>query len=129
MKKKLSLFILFFGAMLVLFAIHQNPPQQVKWYPPCLFKKTTGFDCPGCGGARASYNLLHGDIPTAANHNLLLLVLLPVSLTGIAALFSNRFLTGWNYMNKPAAILLLILLFWLMRNLPFFPFSWLHSDN
>ena len=27
----------------------------------CLFKTITGYPCPGCGGTRAAYALLHGD--------------------------------------------------------------------
>src|SRR5947209_2229629 len=34
--------------------------------PSCLIKLTTGFDCPGCGGTRAFWYLLHGDVPAAA---------------------------------------------------------------
>lgn len=30
--------------------------------PPCLFKTLTGYPCPGCGGTRAAYALLHGDL-------------------------------------------------------------------
>lgn len=27
----------------------------------CLFKTITGYPCPGCGGTRVAYALLHGD--------------------------------------------------------------------
>jgi Protein of unknown function (DUF2752) len=37
--------------------------------PTCIVKMTTGFDCPGCGGTRAFYYLLHGNIPEAARHH------------------------------------------------------------
>ena len=30
--------------------------------PPCSFHRMTGFYCPGCGGTRAVYALLHGRI-------------------------------------------------------------------
>src|SRR4029453_13820126 len=36
---------------------------------PCLVKLTTGFDCPGCGGTRAFYYLLHGNLPEAVRHH------------------------------------------------------------
>lgn len=29
---------------------------------PCVFQMMTGFYCPGCGGTRALWFLLHGDI-------------------------------------------------------------------
>ena len=31
-----------------------------------------GLDCPGCGGTRAAWLLLHGDLAGAARHNVLL---------------------------------------------------------
>ena len=31
--------------------------------PTCLLKYVTGFDCPGCGGTRAAWYLLPGDVP------------------------------------------------------------------
>src|SRR6476660_2050882 len=39
--------------------------------PSCLVKLTTGFDCPGCGGTRAFFYLLHGNLPAAARHHAL----------------------------------------------------------
>lgn len=29
---------------------------------PCLFQVTTGLYCPGCGGTRATFFLLHGEL-------------------------------------------------------------------
>ena len=37
--------------------------------PTCLVKLTTGLDCPGCGGTRAFYYLMHGNLPEAARHH------------------------------------------------------------
>ena len=37
--------------------------------PTCIVKLTTGLDCPGCGGTRAFYYLLHGNLPEAARHH------------------------------------------------------------
>ena len=39
--------------------------------PTCLVKLTTGFDCPGCGGTRAFYYLLHGNVPAAARSHIM----------------------------------------------------------
>ena len=45
--------------------------------PTCLLKLTTGLDCPGCGGTRALWYLLHGDLPAAARHHFLFVFALP----------------------------------------------------
>ncbi len=45
--------------------------------PTCLLKYTTGFDCPGCGGTRAFWYLLHGDLPAAARHHVLFVFAVP----------------------------------------------------
>jgi hypothetical protein len=37
--------------------------------PGCLVKLTTGLDCPGCGGTRAFYYLLQGNLPEAARYH------------------------------------------------------------
>lgn len=31
-------------------------------FPPCPLLHLTGWQCPGCGGTRSLYSLLHGDI-------------------------------------------------------------------
>ena len=103
-------------------------------YPPCFFKMITGLQCPGCGSARASYNLLHGNLLTAIDHNLLFTATLPlVVIDGAARLFFNRensiqkfrvfnYITAWQ-------VLLIVTIFWIVRNLPFYPFSLLSSDH
>jgi Protein of unknown function (DUF2752) len=102
-------------------------PVHTRLYPPCPFKWLTGFDCPGCGNARALHALLHGDLLGAVHQNLLLLP----SLLLLALWFFIRW-TGkggrlWNRFGKPYWYVLVVCLFWLLRNIPAEPFSWLHS--
>lgn len=52
-------------------------PSEAAWMPPCLFKKLTGFSCPGCGFQRALHAALHGDIISALRYNMLLVFALP----------------------------------------------------
>src|SRR5215217_7576787 len=53
--------------------------------PSCLVKLTTGFDCPGCGGTRAAWYLMHGDVASAAQHHLLFVFALPFLLYAYAS--------------------------------------------
>ncbi|MDT4987751.1 MAG: hypothetical protein QOI74_1845 [Micromonosporaceae bacterium] len=45
--------------------------------PTCLLKLTTGFDCPGCGGTRAFWYLLHGNVPQAARNHAMFVFAVP----------------------------------------------------
>ena len=45
---------------------------------PCIFKKVTGLDCPGCGMTRAILALLDGDIYQAFRWNMLVFILAPL---------------------------------------------------
>jgi hypothetical protein len=53
-------------------------PNKYNFFPVCLFHRTTGLLCPGCGSLRALHQLLHGHILVAFEFNPLLLLCLPV---------------------------------------------------
>jgi hypothetical protein len=52
-------------------------PSQFGFYPFCLFHRTTGLLCPGCGSLRALHQLLHGHLAAAFRFNPLLVLSLP----------------------------------------------------
>ena len=103
-------------------------PARSSFYPRCLFRALTGLRCPGCGTARALHQLLHGNLKAA-------LLLNPLTVLFVAVL------GGWYAMRLgcimvrrapprvfvPAAwiwgLLAVIVLFWVLRNLPLYPFS------
>lgn len=43
----------------------------------CIVHQMSGLHCPGCGGLRALWDLIHGDALSAARNNLLILLLGP----------------------------------------------------
>ncbi|MEZ5143584.1 MAG: DUF2752 domain-containing protein [Acidimicrobiales bacterium] len=99
-----------------------NDPNQSSAYPQCPFKALTGLDCPGCGLTRGVFSLLHGRVLEALNHNLLLLVILPV-FAYIYAMYVARAL-GWELppLRLPKwfgfGLAGFVLVYWVVRNLP-----------
>lgn len=75
--------LLAFGAVsvVVLFAFD---PAQNSFYPRCTIKLLTGLDCPGCGGLRATHQLLHGQVLAAFRLNPLLVTLAPLAAAWLA---------------------------------------------
>lgn len=58
----------------IVFAVDPN----TGVYPPCPSQLILGVDCPACGGLRATSSLLHGDIGSFLDHNVLLAIVFPV---------------------------------------------------
>jgi len=54
-------------------------PEQYHFYPVCYFHAATGWDCPGCGGLRATHQLLHGNVAAAWRFNPLVVLGEPVA--------------------------------------------------
>src|SRR4029450_5414707 len=94
--------------------------------PSCLLKYTTGFICPGCGGTRAAWYLLHGDLPAAARHHPLFVFAGAVLLFMYVAWAGKR-VFGWNVPQltlSPRVIGIFIAVWgvWsVLRNLPWSP--------
>ena len=111
-------------ALAVLFFFN---PATHGFYPVCLFHVLTGFYCPGCGGTRAVYQLLHGHLLRALHDNALFVL----TLTGLTAQ-GARFVVQ-KIRNRPAAFtvspimlwafLVTVFVFTVLRNLP--AFAWL----
>lgn len=101
-----------------------------QWSIQCVFYDELGLLCPGCGGQRAFYNLLHGNFLEALHFNVLIVLLLPV-LGFCYILLGQIYLVGdkrWQrFLNlKPwyaYFILIVLFLFFILRNIPVFPFT------
>lgn len=63
----------------------RNPYTQTI-FPQCPILHYFGIQCPGCGGTRAMYSLLHGDIVTSITMNPLVVagyLAVAISLAGV----------------------------------------------
>ncbi|WP_025143427.1 DUF2752 domain-containing protein [Pedobacter jeongneungensis] len=106
-------------------------PEVYNFFPECPFHKYLHLDCPGCGSQRAIHALLHLNVQKAMGYNLLLVLSLPllaVQLFSKAyAYFTNQntVLGFWYNPNTPKIIFVIVMLFWIARNLPYTPFSYL----
>ena len=92
-------------------------PSQTRWMPRCVFHTLTGWYCPGCGATRALHALLHGNIAAAFRWNILLIPLLIL----LALLLWRPQLGMRRMVTYP--VLAVLVLFWILRNLPYYPFT------
>jgi hypothetical protein len=96
--------------------------------PTCLLKLTTGFCCPGCGGTRAAWYLLHGNIPAAARHHAIFTFAVPFLLYMYIA-WAGRRLFNWKLpqLTISPRVMVGFLAVWgvwsVLRNLPWAPFT------
>jgi hypothetical protein len=94
----------------------------------CIVKLTTGLDCPGCGGTRAFYYLLNGNIPEAARHHAIAVFAAPF-LVWLYVAWAVKRVTGKEIPTptigpKVLGVFLGAWAVWMvLRNLPFAPFT------
>lgn len=118
-------------AAVVCARVYAVNPAEPGHYPPCPFRLLTSLDCPGCGTLRGLHQALHGDIVAAADYNLYFVVAAPLLavawVIGVARLAGIR----WSLPRFPPRLVLaipvLIIMFWVGRNLPVPGLAWLHS--
>ena len=112
-------------------AVWYFDPSTAGFFPVCPLYSMTGFACPGCGLTRGFHALFHGDILTALDHN----ALIPVFGAFLGYLFLSMFLVAvrgrgltMGKMNGPLlwTVLVLLLVFGVLRNIPVYPFSVLY---
>jgi hypothetical protein len=103
-------------------------PSTSTLYPACPFLWFTGCYCPGCGSLRAIHQLTRGHLAVALGLNPLMVLSVPLlgySLASCAA----RAITGRPprpFFIRPVFIwtlLGLVLVYWVLRNVPTYPFS------
>lgn len=115
--------ILSYGALVACVALlYFFNPAQHGFYPTCIFYKTTGLLCPGCGTLRALHQLLHGHIEAAFRFNALIVSSLPLAALGCVQAMrhraANKSALAWIRPNWLWVGLVILILFGILRNLP-----------
>ena len=110
--------------------LHVADPSQTS-FPVCPFYGLTGLYCPGCGTLRCLHALLHADLRSALDHNVLTVFFVPLLVVawlsaGRAGIGGRHRPRTWNpprWVGWTSAAA--FSLFWILRNIPAEPFSWL----
>jgi Protein of unknown function (DUF2752) len=101
-------------------------PSTHGFYPVCLFHQLTGLNCPGCGGTRALYALLHGHWRLALKDNALFILSLVAAVIWIARFAFQKSRNQQATFQLPPGILwgilVVAIIFTILRNLPAFSF-------
>ena len=129
MKKRLLFVLLFWlvvgGIALVLLL----RPEGSGFGLPCVVHRLTGLFCPGCGSSRALGSLLRLELYQAFRWNPLVVMLLPFALFYLVWGSVSWVRVGRNTLDDriPSkllwAVLAAALVFFVLRNLPWYPFT------
>ena len=108
-----------------------DPTTPGGWLPTCPTKSVAGLCCPGCGGMRMLYSLLHGDIGAAVRFNAVSLVFIGLFAWAVVAwavgrLRARHVRTWLHWKYTPHVVIPLLILWFVVRNLPFAPFTHLY---
>jgi len=127
MKRILNIGLLIgFTGLAVLFFLLD--PAKHDLFPRCIFNSLTGYYCPGCGSQRAIHSLLHLDFAGVVSYNFLFIPAFLLIFYHYMHPVFNRFFglklpNVFYFRNTPLIILGVIVLFWILRNIPVYPFA------
>ncbi|NNG96403.1 DUF2752 domain-containing protein [Gordonia araii NBRC 100433] len=96
--------------------------------PTCPTKSLLGIVCPGCGAMRMIYSVMHGDLGAAVAYNAVGLVALVLLIWSFAAycarLWTGRRWRTWQHFRYSSMTILVVVLVWfVIRNIPIAPFT------
>jgi len=120
------------SAMLACAAVWVGDPTTPNGpLPVCPTKALLGIDCPGCGGMRMLYSLMHGNLVAAVRYNALGLVAVGLLVWAYVAWTYGRVvgrrITSWQHHRWSAVVALWVVMAWfVVRNIPFAPFTALY---
>lgn len=119
--------VLMLGIALALLYFFINP-SEVDFLPKCPLYATTGIYCPGCGSQRATHQLLNLNFLGVLQQNALyifglLITAYHIIIEGINYLFKKKIYNFIYHPKTPIVVLIIIILFWIARNIPLHPFN------
>ena len=113
-------------AVMVAAVVYFFNPSVHRFYPVCQFHQLTGLNCPGCGGTRAVYALVHGQFGAAFHDNALFIASLPLLAARGGWFALNRWRGRPNGAFFPSRwlipLVIAVVAFGILRNLPPFAF-------
>ena len=118
--------LLFIGLIVAILYFYFSP--NTSFFPRCPLYSTTGIYCPGCGSQRAMHSFLHLDFKGVLKYNVLFFFGVIVFIYHLVVNILNNYY-GKNIKNvlyhkkAPILILILIIIFWILRNIPVYPFT------
>ncbi len=103
-------------------------PSEVDYLPKCVLYSTTGIFCPGCGSQRATHYLLNFNILGILQQNIFYFIVLIILgyhllITSLNLLLKKKIYNYVYHPKTPIIILIVLILFWILRNIPFYPFT------
>lgn len=106
-------------------------PTTAGFFPVCPLYSMTGLACPGCGLTRGFHALFHGDLMTALDYNALIPIFIlifgffVISMAMVAV--RGRGLVKLTHSPKLLfGFFVLLIVFGVLRNLPFYPLTFLY---
>ncbi len=130
LKKILKLFFAFSILSILGYLYFRFDPINNLLFPKCPLYVSTGLYCPGCGSQRATHALLHFDIIGIFKSNLLflpaiLLIVYHYAIQVINYVLKTHYTSILDKSKAPLVVLIIVLLFWILRNLPYDAFNFL----
>lgn len=128
-KNRIQIIIIGIAVIVLSLLYFFYPATKNSFHPSCVFRSVTGLNCPGCGSQRAISALLRVDFLQAVSYNILLVISLPFVLYSAIIFTLNAFrkeqiqqkLFHQNWFIK--LVFIVVILFWILRNIPQYPFS------
>ena len=103
--------------------LYVRDPASGAPFPACPFHALTGLDCPLCGTGRALHRLLHGHLHEAFSLNPLAVLAIPAGILVWSAIKLRFTFPRWTIWALPVVVVV----FTVLRNLPWGPVAWMSS--